>query len=123
PQSVHALGGYRVQGREQTAAERLVDDARKVAEAGASMLVLECVPAELAARITRELAIPVIGIGAGVQCDGQVLVVYDLLGISGGKAPRFSKNFLAGQDSVQAAMRAYAEAVRAGDFPAEEHGW
>ncbi len=123
PQSVHALGGYRVQGREQTAAERLLDDARQVAEAGASMLVLECVPAELAARITGELAIPVIGIGAGAQCDGQVLVVYDLLGISTGKMPRFSKNFLAGQDSVQAAMRAYADAVRAGDFPAAEHAW
>lgn len=123
PQSVHALGGYRVQGREQAAGERLCEDARRVSEAGAAMLVLECVPADLAARISQDLPIPVIGIGAGAQCDGQVLVVYDLLGISRGKSPRFSKNFLTGHDSVQAAMEAYADDVRAGRFPAAEHAW
>src|SRR5699024_9781330 len=95
PQSVHRLGGFRVQGRGEQAAVRLVGDAHAVAEAGASMLVLECVPAALSARITAELAIPVIGIGAGADCDGQVLVVYDMLGITPGKPPSFSKNFLA----------------------------
>lgn len=123
PQSVHALGGYRVQGREQAAGERLFEDARRVAEAGAQMLVLECVPSELATRISEDLVIPVIGIGAGAGCDGQVLVVYDLLGISRGRVPRFSKNFLIGRDSVRAAMEAYAGDVRSGSFPTAEHGW
>ncbi len=123
PQAVHALGGYRVQGREQHAAERLLDEARQVADAGADMLVLECVPAQLGARITRELPIPVIGIGAGAACDGQVLVIYDLLGISAGPHPRFVKNFLTGRDSVLSAINAYVEAVRSGEFPAPEHGW
>lgn len=123
PQSVHALGGYRVQGRDHEAAGRLLEDARQVAAAGADMLVLECVPATLGAQVSAELAIPVIGIGAGAGCDGQVLVVYDMLGISRGPHPRFVKNFLAGRDSVQAALEAYVEAVRSGEFPAPEHGW
>lgn len=121
PQSIHRLGGYRVQGREQADAERLRADARKVQEAGAQLLVLECVPAPLAAAITRELAIPVIGIGAGADCDGQILVMHDLLGITPGKRPRFAKDFLAGRDSVLAALAEYARAVRSGEYPAAEH--
>ncbi len=121
PQSVHRLGGYRLQGREAAAAERMVADARAVAAAGADMLVLECVPGELAARITRELDIPVIGIGAGPDCDGQVLVVHDMLGITPGKRPRFSKDFLSGRGSVAEAVAAYVDDVRAGRFPDAEH--
>ncbi|MEO8459738.1 MAG: 3-methyl-2-oxobutanoate hydroxymethyltransferase [Dokdonella sp.] len=123
PQSVHKFGGYRVQGRDAGAAERLRADARAVQDAGANLLVLECVPADLAAAITGELRIPTIGIGAGVGCDGQVLVLYDLLGISAGARPRFSKNFLAGNDSVAAAIGAYATAVRAREFPGPEHSY
>lgn len=121
PQSVHAFGGYRVQGREQTGADKLLADAHAVADAGAALLVLECVPAALAARITAELPIPTIGIGAGADCDGQVLVVYDMLGITHGKRPKFSKDFLAGRGSIAEAIAAYADDVRAGRFPAVEH--
>ncbi len=121
PQAVHRLGGYRVQGREADVAERIFDDARAVAAAGAQMLVLEAVPAELARRITGELAIPVIGIGAGADTDGQVLVVYDMLGITPGKRPKFSKDFLREHGSVVAAMAAYADDVRAGRFPGPKH--
>lgn len=123
PQSVHKLGGYRVQAREAEAALRLREDARRVAEAGAELLVLECVPSALAAEITGELGIPTIGIGAGAGCDGQVLVMHDLLGVTPGKRPRFVKDFLAGAGTVEAAFVAYAEAVRGGSFPAEEHGF
>ncbi len=123
PQSVHKLGGYRVQGREDAQAARLLADARAVAEAGADLLVLECVPADLGARITREVACPTIGIGAGPGCDGQVLVMYDLLGITPGKRPRFSQDFLQGRDSVAAALVAYADAVRSGRFPGPEHSF
>jgi 3-methyl-2-oxobutanoate hydroxymethyltransferase len=123
PQSVHRLGGYRVQGRDNAAAQRLKSDARAVQEAGADLLVLECVPAALAAEITQELRIPTIGIGAGAACDGQILVVYDLLGITPGKRPRFSKDFLAGANSVVDAIGAYARAVRCGEFPAAEHSY
>jgi 3-methyl-2-oxobutanoate hydroxymethyltransferase len=123
PQSVLRLGGYRVQGREAAAAERLRADARAVAEAGAAVLVLECVPSALAADITRELAIPTIGIGAGPDCDGQVLVLHDLLGVSGGRRPRFVKDFLAEGGSVRGAVEAYAAAVREGRFPGPEHGY
>lgn len=121
PQSVMKLGGYRVQGRESEAAQRLREDARRVAEAGAELLVLECVPAALAAEITRDIAIPTIGIGAGPDCDGQVLVMHDLLGVTPGRRPRFVKDFLAGSGTVEAAFLAYAEAVRSGSFPAPEH--
>lgn len=121
PQSVLKLGGYRVQGRDAEAAQRLREDARRVAEAGAELLVLECVPASLAAEITRDLAIPTIGIGAGPHCDGQVLVMHDLLGVTPGRRPRFVKDFLAGAGTVEAAFLAYAEAVRSGSFPAPEH--
>jgi 3-methyl-2-oxobutanoate hydroxymethyltransferase len=121
PQSVHKFGGYRVQGRERDAAEKLRTDALAVQQAGADLLVLECVPAALAATITRELRIPTIGIGAGVECDGQVLVVYDLLGLTPGRRPRFSKDFLAGRGSIAAAIAAYVTDVRGGRFPAPEH--
>ncbi len=123
PQSVHKFGGYRVQGRQAEDAERLLADARRVADAGADLLVLECVPADLAARITREIATPTIGIGAGVDCDGQVLVLYDMLGITPGKRPRFSMDFLAGRDSIDAALVAYRDAVRTSAFPDAGHSY
>ena len=124
PQSVLRLGGYKVQGREQAAAERLLDDARAVADAGAELLVLECVPSTLAAQVTAALAIPTIGIGAGPDCDGQILVLHDMLGInSGHRRPRFVKNFLEGATSIEAAVQAYAAAVRNRSFPAHEHGY
>lgn len=124
PQSVLRLGGYKVQGREAAAARRLLDDAKAVAEAGADALVLECVPSALAAEITAAIAIPTIGIGAGPACDGQILVLHDLLGLnSGHRRPRFVKDFLADGGSVEGAFRAYAEAVRSGAFPAPEHGY
>lgn len=123
PQSVHKLGGYRVQGKSKPAAERLLADALAVEQAGAELLVLECVPAALAKRISAQLSIPTIGIGAGLDCDGQVLVIYDMLGITPGKRPRFSKDFLAGEASIGDAIRAYAKAVRNRQFPAAEHSF
>lgn len=124
PQSVLRLGGYKVQGREDAAARRLQSDARAVQDAGASLLVLECVPSPLAATITHALRIPTIGIGAGPHCDGQVLVLHDLLGLdSGHRRPRFIKDFLAEGGSVDGAVRAYAQAVREGTFPAPEHSY
>ena len=123
PQSVHKLGGYRVQGRSEADAERILADALALQQAGADLLVLECVPRQLAAVITRQLSIPVIGIGAGADTDGQVLVLYDMLGITPGKRPVFSRDFLAGNDSIAAAVAAYVAAVREGRFPAAEHGF
>ncbi|KJV37014.1 3-methyl-2-oxobutanoate hydroxymethyltransferase [Luteibacter yeojuensis] len=123
PQSVNKFGGYKVQGKTDAAAEKLFADAQAVEAAGADLLVLECVPSALAARITQALTIPVIGIGAGVGCDGQVLVVYDMLGLTPGKRPKFSKDFLAGQGSIPSAIRAYADDVRAGAFPGPEHSF
>ncbi|MDT8448776.1 MAG: 3-methyl-2-oxobutanoate hydroxymethyltransferase [Wenzhouxiangellaceae bacterium] len=117
PQSVHQLSGYRVQGRERRAREQLVTDAGELAGAGAAMLVLECVPARLAAEVAARIEIPVVGIGAGVDVDGQVLVGYDALGISAGPRPRFVRDFLAGRGSVEAAVSAFIEAVRAREFP------
>ena len=121
PQSVHKLGGYRVQGRQPEDAARLLAEADALAKAGADLLVLECVPAELAMKITQEIPIPTIGIGAGVDCDGQVLVLYDMLGITPGRRPRFSKDFLRGHDSIDAALAAYVDAVRRSEFPGAEH--
>ncbi|MGH8213526.1 MAG: 3-methyl-2-oxobutanoate hydroxymethyltransferase [Rhodanobacteraceae bacterium] len=121
PQSVHKLGGYRMQGKSGDAAARMREQARAVAEAGAELLVLESVPQALAARITEEIAIPTIGIGAGRDCDGQVLVLYDMLGITPGRRPKFSKDFLAGSESITAAIAAYVADVRAGRFPADEN--
>jgi 3-methyl-2-oxobutanoate hydroxymethyltransferase len=124
PQSVLRLGGYKVQAREERAAAQLRADARAVADAGASLLVLECVPSRLAADVTTAVAIPTIGIGAGPHCDGQVLVLHDLLGInSGHRRPKFVKDFLATGGSVEGAARAFAEAVRAGAFPDAEHSY
>jgi 3-methyl-2-oxobutanoate hydroxymethyltransferase len=122
PQSVNQLGGYRVQGRDEAAAERLIADARALEAAGAGLIVLEMVPATLAKTITEALTIPTIGIGAGPDCAGQVLVLYDMLGLYP-RAPKFSKNFLAGQDGVESAVRAYVAAVKDGGFPAAEHGF
>src|SRR5579859_2503138 len=121
PQSVHKFGGFRIQGREQSAADRLVEEAKAVEAAGADLLVLEGIPTALGERITRSISIPTIGIGAGPHCDGQVLVIHDMLGITPGKRPKFSKDFLAGRDSVGAAIAAYADDVRNGAFPAPEH--
>lgn len=123
PQSVHRLGGYRVQGRDESVAARLRLDARAVVEAGAELLVLECVPRGLAADITAESPIPVIGIGAGAACDGQVLVMHDVLGVTPGKRPRFVRDFLSGAASVAAAFEIYVQAVRDGSFPADAHGF
>ncbi len=124
PQSVLKLGGYRVQGRDAAAAETLRADALAVAEAGASMLVLECVPTDLASAVTLASSIPTIGIGAGPGCDGQVLVLHDMLGLdSGHRRPRFVKDFLGEGGSVAAAISAYATAVRDGSFPDAEHSY
>lgn len=124
PQSVLSFGGYKVQGREEAAAEKLLADAIAVARAGAALLVLECVPSALAARITAAVDIPTIGIGAGAQCDGQVLVLHDLLGLEmGHRRPKFVKDFLAQGGSVAGAVGAYAQAVREGSFPGPEHSY
>jgi 3-methyl-2-oxobutanoate hydroxymethyltransferase len=120
PQSVHRLGGYHVQGRDTETAGRILEEARLLDQAGAVMLVLECVPHELAAEITESVSMPVIGIGAGAQCDGQVLVLYDILGVTERKL-RFSKNFLEPGVSIRSAVENYVKAVRAGEFPAPEH--
>lgn len=121
PQSVHKQGGYRVQGREAEAARAMVESAVALEQAGADMLLLECVPAALAAEITRTVSIPVIGIGAGAECDAQVLVLYDILAITPGKRPRFSKDYMAGAGSVRGAIANYIAEVKSGAFPAKEH--
>ncbi|QOC23279.1 3-methyl-2-oxobutanoate hydroxymethyltransferase [Wenzhouxiangella sp. AB-CW3] len=123
PQHVHRLGGYRVQGRDEALARTLQEDARALEAAGAGMLVLECVPSDLARGIADELRIPVIGIGAGVDVDGQVLVLYDVLGISPGRRPRFVRDFMAGAGSIPEALRAYVEAVRERRFPDADHSY
>jgi 3-methyl-2-oxobutanoate hydroxymethyltransferase len=124
PQAVNLLGGYKVQGRQDSQARQLRADAMALEQAGAAMLLLECVPSSLAAEITESVRIPVIGIGAGSDTDGQVLVLHDMLGLSlKGRSPRFVKNFMEGQPSVQAAIAAYVSAVKQRTFPAEEHGF
>lgn len=123
PQSVLRMGGFRVQGREEAAQKKMIEQAHAVAAAGAEALVLECVPAQLAAQITRAIDIPTIGIGAGVDCDGQILVSYDLLGITPGKRVRFTKDFLIETGSVHRAIERYAEDVRARRFPGPEHSF
>jgi 3-methyl-2-oxobutanoate hydroxymethyltransferase len=123
PQSVLRMGGFRVQGREEAAQNKMIEQAHAVAAAGAEALVLECVPAKLAAQITRAIDIPTIGIGAGVDCDGQILVSYDLLGITPGKRVRFTKDFLIETGSVHRAIERYAEDVRARQFPGPEHSF
>lgn len=122
PQSIHQIGGYRVQAREEAAAERLLKDALALQKAGAQMLVLECIPALLAAEVARALDIPVIGIGAGADVDGQVLVLYDMLGISVNKVPSFAHNFLhESGGSISGAIGSYVDAVRKRNFPGKEH--
>lgn len=122
PQSVNVFGGYRVQGRTAKEAKSILADAVEIQDAGASLLVLECVPAHLATDISSKLDIPVIGIGAGPGTDAQVLVMHDLLGLSEHSA-RFVQNFMQGRDSIQSALRAFVEAVKAGEYPREEHSY
>jgi 3-methyl-2-oxobutanoate hydroxymethyltransferase len=121
PQSVHQLGGYKVQGKTVQAAEQLKTDALALQAAGASMLVLEAIPSTLAKEMTDLLAIPIIGIGAGPDCSGQVLVMHDLLGVFPGRKARFVKNFMEGQNSIEGAVRAYISAVKERSFPSPEH--
>lgn len=121
PQSVHKVGGFRVQGRESAAADQMMHDAKALEAAGADVVLLECIPAQLGAEITKALHAPVIGIGAGPDTDGQILVLYDVLDITSGRKPKFSKNFMAGRDSPLAALKAYAEEVKARTYPAPEH--
>jgi len=121
PQSVHKTGGFRVQGREDAAAEQMARDAEALQDAGADIVLLECIPAALGAAITRRLHVPVIGIGAGPDTDGQILVHYDVLDITPGRKPRFVRNYMAGHDSPLAGIRAYVEAVKSRAYPAPEH--
>ncbi len=126
PQSVVELGGYKVQGREQSAADKIIEDAIALKNAGVEIIVLECIPQQLAKRITDDVDVITIGIGAGADCSGQVLVLYDLLGITPGKRPKFSKDFLVeleGNKSITAAIEAYVKAVKTLEFPAEEHSF
>ncbi len=123
PQSVHAMGGFKVQGREQAAAERIVAEAKMLEEAGVYALVLEGVPAPLAERVTAEVGVPTIGIGAGVGCDGQVLVCYDLLGLTAGRTPRFVKRYAEWFREGAEAVGRYVREVREGRFPGPEHSF
>lgn len=124
PQSVNVLGGYKVQGRLESQARQMRADAIALQDAGAAMILLECVPSELAAEITQAVRVPVIGIGAGAATDGQVLVLHDMLGLSlTGRVPKFVKNFMAGQADIPSALSAYVSAVKDGSFPAPEHGF
>jgi 3-methyl-2-oxobutanoate hydroxymethyltransferase len=122
PQSVHRMGGYRVQGRKDEA-ERIIEDARAVQEAGAFAVVLEGIPSKLAARITEQLAIPTIGIGAGPACDGQVLVIHDILGLCEKYSPKFVKRYAELSPIITAAARQYVSEVKEGLFPTEEHSF
>ncbi|WP_321961041.1 3-methyl-2-oxobutanoate hydroxymethyltransferase [Paraburkholderia sp. J7] len=121
PQSVHAFGGFKVQGKSDAAATQLIRDALALQDAGAQLVVIEAVPAALGAEVTKQVRIPTIGIGAGVDCSGQVLVLHDMLGIFPGKRPRFVKDFMSGQPDIESAVRAYVQAVKEGTFPGPEH--
>jgi 3-methyl-2-oxobutanoate hydroxymethyltransferase len=123
PQSFYKTGSYRVQGRSEKAAEKMIEEAAELEKAGADIILLECVPKILAAEITANTEIPVIGIGAGNACDGQILVLQDLLGITPGKAPKFAKNFMQDSPDIQSAIRMYADDVRSRKFPADEHSF
>ena len=123
PQSVHILGGYKVQGKSKDAASLMLEQALACEQAGAQMIVLEAIPSSLGKLITESLSIPTIGIGAGADCSGQVLVLQDMLGISPGKPPKFVKNFLDGHASIEAAVKAYVREVKSGKFPGPEHGF
>ncbi|WP_024901762.1 3-methyl-2-oxobutanoate hydroxymethyltransferase [Robbsia andropogonis] len=121
PQSVHTMGGFKIQGRTIEGAQRMKDDAQALQDAGAQLIVIEGVPAVLAAELTDALAVPTIGIGAGPDCSGQVLVLHDLLGVFPGKRPRFVRDFVSGEPSIAAGVAAYVQAVKDIQFPAEEH--
>jgi 3-methyl-2-oxobutanoate hydroxymethyltransferase len=123
PQMVHKMGGYRVQGKAKSAAEQMIATACDLQQAGTDMLLLECVPAPLAAEITNTLEIPVIGIGAGVDVDGQILVLHDILNVTVNKKPKFSKNFMQGQASIQSAISRYVHEVKRGQFPDQTHSF
>jgi 3-methyl-2-oxobutanoate hydroxymethyltransferase len=123
PQSVHKTGGFRVQGREKDAATRMIDDAKALADAGADLVLLECVPNELGQRVTEALSVPVIGIGAGPAVDGQILVLYDVLDITIGRKPRFVRNFMDGAANNLDAIRRYVQAVKSREYPGPEHGF
>jgi 3-methyl-2-oxobutanoate hydroxymethyltransferase len=123
PQSINQLGSYKIQGKERADAEKMIADAHELEQAGAGLLVLECVPAALAKEISSQLTIPVIGIGAGVDCDGQVLVLYDMLDIGTVKRPRFSKNFMCDAVGIEEAIVAYHQAVKRSQFPTLEHSF
>lgn len=123
PQSVNAIGGYFVQGKTKSGEEKLLADTLALQEAGASMIVLEMVPADVAKRVTEALSIPTIGIGGGLNCSGQVLVLQDLLGIFPGRKPRFTKNFMEGAASIKEAVANYVKAVKNRKFPAPEHSF
>jgi 3-methyl-2-oxobutanoate hydroxymethyltransferase len=123
PQSVHALGGYRVQGREEAAAQRLVEDARALEEAGVFSIVLELMPAAVAARVTEAVSVPTIGIGAGAGCDGQVLVLPDLLGLNDRFTPKFLKRYASLAEDVRSAIGKFGEDVRNGRYPDDEHSF
>ncbi|QSX36506.1 3-methyl-2-oxobutanoate hydroxymethyltransferase [Shewanella sedimentimangrovi] len=121
PQSVNVFGGFKIQGRDEANAKRILEEAKALQAAGAQLLVLECIPASLAKTITEALTIPVIGIGAGADTDGQILVMHDVLGISSGYIPKFSKNYLAQTGEIRAAVKAFKEEVANGTFPGKEH--
>jgi 3-methyl-2-oxobutanoate hydroxymethyltransferase len=123
PQSVHAMGGYRVQGRNEEAAARLADDSLALEKAGAFAVVLEGIPADLARQITEHLSVPTIGIGAGPHCDGQVLVITDLLGLKAGKYAKFVKRYANLREEISRAVRSFAEDVQKGRYPDEEHSY
>ena len=123
PQSVHVLGGFKVQGRESTQAEKLINSAKALEEAGIQLLVLECVPTSLAALVSAAVSIPVIGIGAGAQTDGQILVMHDMLGISANYMPKFSKNYLLECGNIPDAVSKYISDVKAQEFPGAEHSF
>ncbi len=121
PQSVHKIGGFHVQGREEEAAEQMLKDAGALEAAGADIVLLECIPSKLGAAITREIHVPVIGIGAGPDVDGQILVLYDILDITAGRKPRFTRNFMDGTGSPLQAVKSYVHAVKDRSYPAPEH--
>jgi 3-methyl-2-oxobutanoate hydroxymethyltransferase len=123
PQSVHAFGGYRVQGKGADAEQRLLEDAAELEGAGAGMIVLEAIPAKLGSQVTKRLRIPTIGIGAGPDCAGQVLVLHDMLDVFPGKKARFVRNFMRGASSIPDAVERYVRAVKDGSFPTAEHSF
>lgn len=123
PQSVNKLGGYKVQGKEAAAANHMIATAQNLEKAGADIILLECVPTSLAEMITKEVDVPVIGIGAGNVTDGQVLVMHDMLGLNTGHLPKFVKNFMAGSVSIQDAFKRYDQAVKSGEFPSAEYSF